>query len=66
MKTQATITDIKEGVKFKTSTGRTGKAYAVNQRNIEQGTVNLFFEGSGDLHNNLPCGIFKIETLTKI
>jgi hypothetical protein len=65
MNIQATKTDIKEDAIFKTSTGRIGKAYAVSQRNIEEGTVNLFFEGSGDINNNLPTGIFKIESLTK-
>ena len=48
----AKISDIIEGAKFKTpidsaGKGRVGIAYAVSKRNIEEGTVNLKFEGEG-------------------
>lgn len=64
----AEIKDIKEGAKFKTSTGRIGVAYAVTKKKKEQGLVDLIFEGGGSIvtENQQPCGIFKIESLELI
>lgn len=62
--------DIEEGVYFKTPQGRIGKAYAVSNRNKEEGVVNLFFEGPGCIvvgeNYTPPSGQFKIESLTKV
>jgi hypothetical protein len=49
-------TDIKEGKKFSID-GRIGTAYAVTDKKIEEGFVDLFFE------TGRPCGLFRIDKL---
>lgn len=62
--------DIKEGTKFKTASGRIGKAYAVTQKKIDEGLVDLFFEGSGGMVIGIdfapPSQVCKIKSLTMI
>jgi len=61
----ANKTDIKEKAKFSID-GRIGKAYAVTQKDIDNGYVNILFESSGNVYDNPPCGKFKIEVLTLV
>ena len=60
--------DIKEGVFFKTFVGRIGQAYAIGNRNKEEGTVNLQFEGAGCVFAGKdwlpPSGTYRVESLT--
>lgn len=60
-------TDIEEGVYFETMEGRIVQTYAVSNRNKEEGTVDLFFEGSGCVfageNYRSPSGLFRVETL---
>lgn len=46
-----------------TSDNRLGKEYA-STNNSDY--VNLLFEGKGDLHKNIPCGVFRKEFLIKV
>ncbi len=64
--------DIKDGLSFKTpiesaGKGRIGKSYAISKKNIENGTVNLLFEGEGCVFAGEnyapPSAIMKIEIL---
>lgn len=59
--------EIKEGGYYETSTGRIGKAYAVTEKKLEQGIVDLFFEGAGCVvageNYAPPSGVFKIDSL---
>jgi hypothetical protein len=48
--------DIKEGKKFSVN-GRVGTAYAVTDKKIEEGVVDLLFE------DYPPCGLFHIEKI---
>jgi len=52
----ANKTDIKEGKKFSVN-GRVGTAYAVTDRKIEEGVVDLLFE------TGPPVGLFYIEKI---
>jgi hypothetical protein len=61
----ANKTDIKEGAKFRLN-GRTGRAYAVTEKKIDQGLVDLIFEGPGNLSDAPPSGLFRIECLELI
>ena len=60
--------DIKENNYYKTPKGRIGRAYAVTKRKLEQGYVDLFFDGAGCVFVGEdfapPSGLFKIELLT--
>lgn len=60
-------TDIKEGAKFKTPQGRIGVAYAVTQFKIDNGIVDLHFEGGGCVVEGEnyapPWGLYNIEKL---
>jgi len=51
--------DIKEGKKFSIN-GRVGTAYAVTDRKIEEGVVDLLFETGS------PCGLFYIEKVDNV
>lgn len=62
--------EIKENVKVKTSEGRVGNIYAVKQIDIDNGIVNVFFEGSGSVMSGdnyaPPSGRFNIDKLETI
>ena len=63
-KVMAKKTDIKEDALFKTKDGRIGKAYAVTQRKIDEGVVDLSFEGPGNVFTGpLPSGLFYVKNL---
>jgi len=57
--------DINEGVKLKTSNGRIGVAYAVTKKKLNEGIVDLFFEGPGSVIDDClpPCGMYNIKYL---
>lgn len=61
----ANKTDIKENAKFSID-GRIGKAYAVTQKDINNGMVNILFEGEGNVLKLPPVGKFRIEALTLV
>lgn len=42
---------------------RLGKEYASTN---DDNYINLMFEGKGDLHKNIPCGVFRKEFLIKV
>lgn len=60
--------DIKEDNYYKTTQGRIGRAYAVSKRKLEEGYVDLFFDGPGCVFAGEdfapPSGAYKIESLS--
>lgn len=69
------ISEIKDGDKFLTpkesdGKGRIGIAYAVTQRKLEQGFIDLNFDGPGCVFAGKsylpPSGIYKLSCLEKI
>jgi hypothetical protein len=55
--------DIKEDAIFKTSEGRIGRAYAVTQKKVDQGLVDILFDGPGNFHTAPPSACMRIEFL---